>query len=172
MGGELAVLAVLAALEHRDRTGEGQFIDLSMQDIAVWLTQTRWNSAAPDSTGVMLECFDGFLYVEDGSLNAESLQAIGHPTDTRAQRHAALTSAGVRSAPVNTVAELAVHPMTKARRLWFESRGPDGEAWPLLGSPLALSRTRPRGGRPIGPLDGDRDAILKEWLGLARASVT
>src|SRR5690606_32171368 len=34
LGAEAALLGVLAALEHREVTGEGQFVDISMQDIS------------------------------------------------------------------------------------------------------------------------------------------
>jgi crotonobetainyl-CoA:carnitine CoA-transferase CaiB-like acyl-CoA transferase len=42
-GGQVALLAVLAALLQRDRSGQGQVIDLSMQDAACWMTQGAWN---------------------------------------------------------------------------------------------------------------------------------
>jgi crotonobetainyl-CoA:carnitine CoA-transferase CaiB-like acyl-CoA transferase len=45
-GGQFALLAVLAALVQRDRSGLGQAIDLSMQDGAAWATQTAWNASA------------------------------------------------------------------------------------------------------------------------------
>lgn len=38
MGAEIAVVSILAALQARDRTGLGQFIDLSMQDVCAWLS--------------------------------------------------------------------------------------------------------------------------------------
>ena len=41
-GASFAALAVLAALHYRDRTGKGQYIDLSMQDISSWFTQAAW----------------------------------------------------------------------------------------------------------------------------------
>jgi crotonobetainyl-CoA:carnitine CoA-transferase CaiB-like acyl-CoA transferase len=166
MGGELAVVAILAALEHRDRTGEGQSIDLSMQDIAAWLTQTRWNSAGPAAPGSLIECADGFLYAE-AVADADSCRAGLPASATRAEGQAALAAAGVRSAPVNTVPELVAHPQTASRRLWFEFREPDGETWPLLGSPLRLTVTPPRVGRPMGPLDRDRETIIGQWLGVA-----
>lgn len=160
MGGELAVVAILAALEYRDRTGAGQSIDLSMQDIAAWLTQTRWNSADAGVPGVLLECSDGYLYAE-----RSTERAPGGAAATRDERRAALAAAGVRAAQVNTVAELVAHPTTAARRLWSVFRGPDGETWPLLGSPLRLMATPPRVGKPMGPLDRDREAVFGQWLG-------
>jgi crotonobetainyl-CoA:carnitine CoA-transferase CaiB-like acyl-CoA transferase len=44
-GGQFALVAILAALVARDRTGRGHAIDLSMQDGAAWMTQTAWNRA-------------------------------------------------------------------------------------------------------------------------------
>lgn len=46
-GGQFALVAILAAIAHRDRTGDGQFIDMSMQDAAAWSTQLAWNGAQP-----------------------------------------------------------------------------------------------------------------------------
>jgi crotonobetainyl-CoA:carnitine CoA-transferase CaiB-like acyl-CoA transferase len=64
MGAAFGFAAVVAALEHRDRTGLGQFLDLSMQDISAWATQTLWNHAparAPDFDTV--SCKDGYVLV-------------------------------------------------------------------------------------------------------------
>lgn len=165
MGGELAVVSILAALEHRDRTGEGQAIDLSMQDIAAWLTQTRWNGIGAGGQGMLLQCSDGWLYAEDGA-SAKQPLATDPRSATRTELQKALAAVGVRAAPVNTVSELVAHPITAARRLWFEFREADGETWPLLGSPLRLLETPPQVCQPMGPLDRDRDAVLKEWIGL------
>ncbi len=46
-GGQVGLLAIVAALERRERTGLGAVIDIAMQDVGAWLTQTRWNVAAP-----------------------------------------------------------------------------------------------------------------------------
>ena len=46
-GGQVGLLAIVAALERRERTGLGAIIDIAMQDVGAWLTQTRWNVAAP-----------------------------------------------------------------------------------------------------------------------------
>ena len=39
-------VAILAALARRERTGRGGMIDISMQDVAAWMTQSLWNPAA------------------------------------------------------------------------------------------------------------------------------
>lgn len=46
-GGQVGLLAIVAALERRERTGRGAIIDIAMQDVGAWLTQTRWNVEAP-----------------------------------------------------------------------------------------------------------------------------
>ncbi len=43
-GGQVGLLAIVAALERRERTGRGAAIDIAMQDVGAWLTQTRWNA--------------------------------------------------------------------------------------------------------------------------------
>lgn len=47
MGAAFAVAAVLGALAWRRRSGEGQFIDVAMQDVCAWATQTAWNQPSP-----------------------------------------------------------------------------------------------------------------------------
>lgn len=48
IGAGMAVTAILAALEYRNRSGVGQFIDLSMQDMVAWSTQLAWNGRLRD----------------------------------------------------------------------------------------------------------------------------
>lgn len=55
MGGQVAFFAILAALAARDRSGVGSAIDLSMQDIGAWSTQTLWN--VPQAS----VCYDGVV---------------------------------------------------------------------------------------------------------------
>jgi crotonobetainyl-CoA:carnitine CoA-transferase CaiB-like acyl-CoA transferase len=42
LGGTFAAIPILAALHYRKKTGKGQFIDVSMQDLIAWLTQVSW----------------------------------------------------------------------------------------------------------------------------------
>ena len=65
LGAETALVAVLAALEYRDRTGRGQFVDLSMQDIAAWMTQVAWNGATEPAVPLtVVACADGHVLAE------------------------------------------------------------------------------------------------------------
>lgn len=87
-GGQLGLLATLAGLELRDRTGRAPRYDLSMQDVAAWLTQLSWNGSRP-AAGRIVANGDGF---------------------------AAVDTAGGRE-PVKSVAEVVAAPRTKARNL-------------------------------------------------------
>ena len=42
MGGIFSDIAILAALQHRNSTGEGQFVDISMQDCVWYITATQF----------------------------------------------------------------------------------------------------------------------------------
>ena len=145
------MVAVLAALEERDRSGRGQYIDLSMQDIAAWLTQTLWNGANGRSPpGRVLACSDGTVHVEgDGTLPDVSGM-------TRSDAVRAAEAQGLQAAPVETIAELVAAPQTKARGLWFEVTDDQGRRWPLLASPLRLLGTPPQVKTLMPPLGSDR----------------
>jgi crotonobetainyl-CoA:carnitine CoA-transferase CaiB-like acyl-CoA transferase len=87
-GGQIGLLAILAGLELRDRNGRAPRYDLSMQDVAAWLTQLSWNGPRPAAGSVVADG-DGF---------------------------AAVDTAGGRER-VKSVAEVADAPRTKARNL-------------------------------------------------------
>src|SRR3546814_6292290 len=61
----ISPLTILAALRDRDRTGEGQHIDLSMRDCLSWTTQPAW----PDGKAALprcrrVPCAAGYVTVE------------------------------------------------------------------------------------------------------------
>ena len=58
IGGQFGLLAVLGALDHRERTGEGATLDLAMHDCTAWATQALWNGAVPQR--------DTLVAVDDG----------------------------------------------------------------------------------------------------------
>lgn len=178
MGAVFAMGAILAALDHADRTGEGQFIDLSMQDISAWLTQTTWNGALEGRVEpTVVKASDGYVLVEAG---AEALQEArcltpGHVSSkqeavqmNRQSLAAVLREAGLGAVPVQTVREAAMMPHTIERKLWFTMEE-GGVECPMLGSPLRLTVTPPQVTHLALPMNNDRTAILDE-LGLTPAA--
>jgi crotonobetainyl-CoA:carnitine CoA-transferase CaiB-like acyl-CoA transferase len=165
-GGQLGLLSVLAAIEQRDRTGVGRYIDVSMQDAGAWLTQPLWN--VPAGSHVPAEpvaCNDGYVVV-DVTGPAPSSELVARAASmTRAQWLAACAAAGVRAAPVQSVGEVVAHPQTVERKLIVYKTTAEGVQWELLGSPLKLNVTPPRAGDPIGPPQPPTPALLAE-LGL------
>jgi formyl-CoA transferase len=73
----------------------------------------------------------------------------------------AAASAGLTAARVNNVNEVLNHPQVIDRELVLDAVASDGVRWPLLNSPLRLSRTAPVVQRPIGRLGEGNDDILK-----------
>jgi crotonobetainyl-CoA:carnitine CoA-transferase CaiB-like acyl-CoA transferase len=166
MGAQMAVLAVLAALEYRDRTGRGQSIDLSMQDITAWATQAAWNNAGALLPPAMLAAADGYVLVDadpdalERALRADRSDAATRSAMTREALAARLALAGLAAAPVLTVRESAALDQVRERRLWFPAPDEAGELWPLMASPLRLLGTPPAVRRPMARLGSDGPAIL------------
>lgn len=158
MGGEVALVSLLAALAYRDRTGLGQYLDLSMQDICAWLTQTAWGGAS--ATVATLLCSDGAIVADISPDSTEEFQALTAAM-TRTDAVAFFQQRGNRAAPVITVEETVDAPLTKARKLWFSVEA-HGTSWPLLANPMRLNSTAIRVEKPISPLGYDNPTIIKE----------
>ena len=140
------MLSVIAGLELRERTGKGMNYDISMQDVTSWVTETTWNIPAEERgpNGAAVECSDGYVWME----NPADADGIDTKLKTRAAVFAGLSPKGIKLAPILNVSEAATHPQTLARGLIVDGEWETGP-WPLLGSPMKLSKTPPRVQRPI-----------------------
>jgi crotonobetainyl-CoA:carnitine CoA-transferase CaiB-like acyl-CoA transferase len=161
LGSEMSLLGILAALEFRDRTGRGQFIDISMQDVSAWSTQTAWNGGisrrvAPHAT---LHVAGGYVLALGDEDVARAALGTEATTLTREAAVARLRQAGVACAPVLDVKEAVFLPHTRERKLWFTLEE-NGETWPVMANPLRLLGTPPRIAKLAPPLNADGPAIL------------
>ena len=84
------VIGILAALRHRDRTGQGQYVDVAMFDAMVAMTDLVTNfwsmGLRPDGAGLAMimdgfEAADGWFIVQVGREHqfAKLAEVVGHP---------------------------------------------------------------------------------------------
>jgi crotonobetainyl-CoA:carnitine CoA-transferase CaiB-like acyl-CoA transferase len=158
MGAAVAVVAVLAALEERDRSGKGQGIDLSMQDIMAWVTQVAWNRSDVAHDSHILRVADGHVVVAGAK---EVVLQADIEDLSRADVVSLLCGAGYRAVPVVRPAEVLQSEQTAARSLCFRLADERGE-WPSLGVPMRLTRTPPQIDRPSPALGRDTAEVLGE----------
>jgi crotonobetainyl-CoA:carnitine CoA-transferase CaiB-like acyl-CoA transferase len=153
LGGQFGLLAILAALERRDRSGEGATLDLAMQDCTAWATQMVWNGCTR-TPSTIAQVADGHVaIVGDGPLQS-GMRAL-----TREQ--AAAAHPGL-VAPVLDVAEMLAHPQTRDRGLLVRRTSADGGEWPVLESPLRLCSTPARVATAMARLDFLDPALAAE----------
>ena len=159
LGGQVALLAILAGLAYRERTGRGQTIDLSMHELSAWLTQFAWNAGTSAPPGRVCACRDGYVYAVTGE--DATLGAFEHLT--RDEAAAMLSARGVRTVSVNTVSEVATHAQTAARELIVQRPATNGRLWPLLASPVRLDPYGIEVRRAIGAVGEDLQEVRRDW---------
>lgn len=162
MGAAFGLTAVLAALESRENTGHGQYLDLSMQDICAWATQAGWNcEGAVASEQGIVRCADGYVLancsVDEAMRWQTKLQA---DSKSREAVVAALIAAGEAAVPVLSISEVVAAPQTRERSLWFAVQE-GGAEYPLLASPVRLLLTPSPVPRPGPRLGRDTQEILR-----------
>ncbi|MBI4190598.1 MAG: CoA transferase [Betaproteobacteria bacterium] len=182
IAGEFGLFSILAALEYRDRTGGGQAIDLSMQDTAVWVTQTAWNGRRASDTNVILKCRDGYVILESDQAalaarlaELDSRFRLGLATAENYQRAELVALAargGITGAPVLNISEVITSAQTVARNLIGYARDKDGRTWMILNSPLFLKATPPAVTRLIGALGEANAEILGGEIPAGRAAAS
>ena len=152
MGGMMGLFCILAMLEQRDKTGEGVFIDLAMQDIGVWATHNAWDQGARTPSSIVT-CQDGDVAVLASNEAAEKALAkagVDASASTRVDVANSLLNQGLPAAPVRTVDEIAVSNQAEGGFIRMVQEGPS--RWPLLEPPFRLSRMRDYSLSPIGAL--------------------
>ena len=156
MGANFAVGAVVAALLHRARTGEGQLIDVAMQDVAAWGIQLAWNGAVPvRHRSAVRACADGHVVVAPPAPDAAMEEAI--PRLTRAACRARWPG---RVWPVNAFSEVLGSPLAGVQVLEVDDAA--GRTWPVLRNPIRLSRTPLRHAPIESDLGADNERLLHE----------
>jgi formyl-CoA transferase len=215
--GMFAASASLAALHARDRTGEGQLIDVSLLDASAALltnvasnylvggepprrlgnahpniapyeafqARDRWFALAAANQrqwailcGVIgrpeLEADPRFA--TNGARVANRPALLEELGEVFAERDAdewlaKLRESGLPCGPINTVADVFVHPQAEARGLELTAEHPTAGSVRTAGFPYALSKT-PAGMRRPPPLLGEHTGeVLTELLGYCAAEV-
>ncbi len=154
LASHISPLGVLAALRHRDATGEGQHIDISMRDALAWTTQLSWPDGAPSlPESSRLACTDGWVVAQGPEAAALAALDGATPSDlTCADAVARLRQAGLVATRVLELDELFQLPICRARELFLEAASPAGVPAPVLATPYRLTLTPLRPGASIpGP---------------------
>jgi crotonobetainyl-CoA:carnitine CoA-transferase CaiB-like acyl-CoA transferase len=193
-----SAVALLAALQHRKRTGAGCHVDVSARDVASSLLgealllaaagaePKRGGNAHPRMAphGVYPAAGeDRWIAVAvDGDHERSRLAGIigGEPTEEALAAWAAtheanaaaqeLQAAGIAAHASWTTPEIAADPHLQARRAIQQVSEPDGKARAAVGVPMRLSKGAEIGiHRGTPRLGEDEDYVYGELLGLSRA---
>ncbi|HEY8155493.1 MAG TPA: CoA transferase [Myxococcota bacterium] len=186
-------IAVLAALEHRQRTGEGQHIDLAQAEASIHFLAPaildyqvsgrlarRTGNLDPRMTPHAVYPVRGedrwiAIAVEDD----EQRRALGEILGARQtadwegpELEARLQAAGVPAALVLDGADVARDPQLLARGHFIEIPHPEGGTTAIEGPRVLLSESPGRPGRVVPTLGRDNDRILREILGYDEARIS
>lgn len=163
LGGQFGLLAALAGLECRDRSGAVVHFDLSMQDASVWATQAAWPGSLPAEPATVLAASDG--YVLASCSGSTVVDVVGDPpwAGTRAELTARLAAAGISSVPILAVDEAIESAHVAERKLLIDRLTGEGGTWRVLECPLNLRSTPGFVRSVMSRLGADDEAIISEF---------
>ncbi len=194
------VIAILGAIRHRDRTGEGQLVDVSQLDsmiaqTGVSITRYTMSGEFPYqasrrymglSTFGMFEASDGWVYIASdphmlprllkgmGVEKLETTEELKEWVSTRKVEDIveALSAESVPVAPVYHLDQMLEDPHVKARGIMQEVEHPTAGPVRSPGFPVKLSRSPASIRRPAPQLGEHNEEILTELLGYTKEQVT
>ena len=162
LGGLIGMLASIAGLELRDRSGVASHFDISMQDCSAWMTQnTLADPPSAAASPQIVQAVDGFVLVQGKGDRAKV--ALGDGSTSREAVVAAYRAAGFESASVLDVGEVLAHPHTVARGLLVKRPTSDGSQWTVLSSPMRLEATPPCVRSVMPKLGSETEALIAEF---------
>lgn len=142
----IAPMEIIAALRHRQRTGKGQFLDISMFDSVSWLTRLSW----PDSDGRLpesrvVEAADGWILArcEDCDLHrlleVTEIEKLGC-----AELLGEFAKHDIPAIKILELDEVFDLEIVKRRHLIREAADGRGTKTRLIAAPFGLTATPPR----------------------------
>jgi crotonobetainyl-CoA:carnitine CoA-transferase CaiB-like acyl-CoA transferase len=193
--GLFAVIAILGALRHKDKTGEGQLVDVSQLDVMIAqngvqiagytlsgkLPHERMADRMPGPrTWGNFMCKDDWVFIAaDPQMHSRMMDAMGVDDlgegsevlenwlkdKTAKEAATVLATAGVPAAEVHSIAGALEDPQVKSRGIIVELDHPTAGKVRVPGFPVKLEKT-PATYRIPAPQLGEHSAqILKETLG-------
>lgn len=193
-----AVVSILAALRHRDRTGDGQIVDVAQLDCMITHTgipisnylvseKLPWEIWRDRPTsGIMFGNFkasDGFVYIAAEGSQVERLKvATGRDLETNEDLERwvkdkkvqfvveTLVEADVPVAPIYQIDDVAEDPQIKAREMIIELEHPRAGKIRQPNFPVKFSKT-PVVTRPAPMLGQHNNEILRTLLGYSEDEI-
>ena len=159
VSGHLTALTILAAIIERDRSGQGQIVDIAMCDAIAWLTQLAWpHGKAAIGACSIWQASDGWVAA---AADASAIQGSIRPShqQTRADLVAAFELAGIRAAPMLEPAEVFAQPLFATRKSIFDVLSGASPA-PVLTLPFGLTVTPALRPARMHSLGEDNAALL------------
>mgnify|MGYP003636119549 FL=1 len=152
MGGEVALFSILSSLHKRAASGRGVVLDLSMQDISVWMTATLWSKETEQTTCKrVLHCSDGYVLLEGAEgVIGRLLDALGSEEISLAEMREKASLEMVTATPISRLSDALKSDVAKSNNPVVSVEGHGGKLWQVLRSPMRMSPTAPAVCAPAG----------------------